>query len=165
MPVRTFILLSAIPGSGKSTWAKQYALEHPNTFIVASDEVREKITGEVQNFDQEELVWSTFLHEINKYAEQYDDCTVIADATNLINEFRMFYFRATPLFQKHILVVFNIPFEICVEQNKMRQHSHIVPDSAMENMRQQFERPSEEVMDAYDEVIFIGKSYHSDKVS
>ena len=35
--MRTLILLSAIPGSGKSTWARKYQKEHQNTYIVASD--------------------------------------------------------------------------------------------------------------------------------
>lgn len=164
MPMRHFILLSAIPGSGKSTWARRYAQEHSNTFIVASDEIRERIAGDVQNFDYEELVWKTFLEEINQYASQYQDCTVIADSTNLLNEYRLHYIKSTPNFDKHTLVVFNIPYSICQKQNAMRQKSHIVPDYAMEMMFKQFEKPSDEVMDCYDEVIFIGKSYHSDQV-
>ena len=162
--MRTFILLSAIPGSGKSTWARTYAEEHPNTFIVASDELRCKIAGSPQAFDHEEEVWDAFLNEINGYADQYEDCTVIADATNLRNQFREFYCKSTPKFDKHILVVFQIPFEICLKQNRMRTRSRIVPDLAMIQMFRTFEKPSEAVMDMYDEVLIIGKSYHSKEV-
>ena len=159
--MRTLILLSAIPGSGKSTWSRTYQNEHPNTFIIASDEVRTEIAGDPQNFNHEAEVWETFLNRINAYANTYEDCTVIADSTNLLNEYRLFYQKSTPKFDKHILVVFQIPYEICVKQNKMRQHSRIVPDYAMDRMHEMFEQPSQEVMDVYDEVLFIGKSYHS----
>ena len=162
--MKHLILLSAIPGSGKSTWANQYAATHEHTFIVASDEIRLRLTGNVQNFEHEDEVWATFLADINGYAERYEDCTVIADATNLKNEYRLFFLKNTPTFDKHTLVVFNIPLEICLLQNKMRTHSRIVPEDAMRNMYEIFEKPNDEVMDLYDEVLFVGKSYHSDKV-
>lgn len=163
--MRTLILLSAIPGSGKSTWAKRFAQDHPNTFIVASDEVRVAVAGAPQDFSKEDLVWKTFLDEINHYAETYKDCYVIADSTNLLNQYRSFYYHNTPAFDKHVLVVFNIPLQICLDQNKMRKTSRIVPEHAMKMMYEQFEKPSDEVMDLYDEVMFIGKTYHSDKIN
>lgn len=159
--MRTLILLSAIPGSGKSTWAKQYAQEHPHTFIVSSDEIRFRLCGQGQDFSKEKEVWEEFLKSINGYAEQYDDCTVIADATNLKNDHRLYYHRVTPSFDKHILVMFQIPFEVCLLQNRMRRKNAIVPDEAMYQMKEMFESPSDEVMDIYDEVLFIGKSYRS----
>ena len=55
--MRTFILLSAIPGCGKSTWAKRYASEHPNTHIVSSDEIRRTHFGAVNNFDHDKETW------------------------------------------------------------------------------------------------------------
>ncbi len=162
--MKHLILLSAVPGSGKSTWANEYARTHENVFIVASDEIRVRITGEAQNFDHESEVWATYLAEINRYAEECEDVTVIADSTNLKNDFRLFYFKNTPNFDKHSLVVFNIPLEICLLQNRMRSHSRIVPEDAVRSMYAMFEKPNDEVMDLYDEVIFVGKSYHSDKV-
>ena len=162
--MRHLILLSAIPGSGKSTWANEYKRMHENTFIVASDEIRIRLTGNVQNFEHEDEVWATYLSDLNRYAEKYEDVNVIADATNLTNEYRLFYGRMTPMFDKHSLVVFNIPLDICLLQNRMRTKSRIVPEEAVKKMYTQFEKPNDEVMDLFDEVIFIGKSYHSDKV-
>lgn len=162
--MRHLILLSAIPGSGKSTWANEYKRTHENTFIVASDEIRIRLTGDVQNFEHEDEVWATYLSDLNRYAEEYEDVNVIADATNLTNEYRLFYGKMTPKFDKHSLVVFNIPLDICLLQNRMRTRSRIVPEEAVKKMYTQFEKPNDEVMDLFDEVIFIGKSYHSDKV-
>jgi predicted kinase len=105
------ILLSAIPGSGKSTWARAFAADHPNTFIVSSDEIRKSLYGSVTNFQHEPEVWKTYLDTINNYADTMHDVTVIADATNLQNKYRIFYHDATPHFDKHILVLFKIPYE------------------------------------------------------
>ena len=161
----TFILLSAIPGSGKSTWARAYCEEHPNTYIIASDEIRIRLTGQTQDFRHENEVWATYLHDINSYVEADPDCTVIGDSTNLKNEYRLFYCKNTPKFDKHILVVFNIPLDVCLLQNRMRPADRIVPDKAVKRMYEAFEVPSQEVMDAYDEVLFIGKSYRSKEAS
>ena len=158
--MRKLILLSAIPGSGKSTWAKKYAHEHPNTFIIASDEVRIEIAGEAQNFDHEEEVWRVFLERINEYADRYEDCNVIADATNLQNRFRAFYAKETPKFDKHVLVVFHIPLDVCLKQNLIRPADRIVPEDAMRNMAKEFEEPNEEVYELYDEIVFVEKFSH-----
>ena len=157
----TLILLSAIPGSGKSTWAHEYKKAHPKTYIVASDDVRQRVSGGVQNFEHEALVWETFLKELNEHATDDEETTVIADATNLQNRYREYYFKETPLFTKHVLVLFDIPFEICKIQNQMRTKSRIVSDRAMESLRAEFEYPTQEVIDLYDEYIVIDESYIS----
>ena len=159
MHMSTLILLSAIPGSGKSTWAKTYQKEHPNTYIVASDDVRMRVSGAIQNFDHEALVWETFLKELNEHAGE--DCTVIADATNLQNKYREYYCKQTPGFDRHVLVLFDIPFEICMKQNKMRHNDRIVSDEGMFALQAEFETPTQEIIDLYDEYIVIGESYHA----
>ncbi len=157
----TLILLSAIPGSGKSTWAREYKKAHPKTYIVASDDVRQRVSGGVQNFEHEALVWETFLNDLNEHALDDDETTVIADATNLQNRYREYYCKETPGFRKHVLVLFDIPFEICMLQNKMRTQSRIVSDKAMESLREEFEYPTQEIIDLYDEYIVIDESYIS----
>lgn len=161
--MRTMILLSAIPGSGKSTWARAYQAEHPNTHIVSSDELRKKHFGAVNNFHHEKKLWDLFLEGLNSFDKE-EDVTVIADATNLTNAYRRYYCENTPNYEKHILVVFNIPFEVCKIQNEMRTNDRIVPPEALERLRKEFERPDDETMDLFDEVIIVGKSYVSEKV-
>lgn len=160
--MKTMILLSAIPGSGKSTWAKRYQAEHPNTYIVASDEVRARVSGHVQNFEHEDLVWVTFLEELHRYGK-IEDVTVIADATNLQNKYRRYYLEQTPEYDIHKLVLFHIPFEICKFQNKLRTDERVVSDEAMEKLNAEFEEPTPEIIDLYDEYLVIGKSYISEE--
>ena len=156
----TMILLSAIPGSGKSTWAKNYQRSHPHTYIVASDDVRRRVSGGVQNFQNEPLVWETFLKELNEHADE-KNCTVIADATNLQNRYRRYYCEMTPKYDRHILVLFDIPFEICMKQNKLRPADRIVDDQAMLSLQAEFEIPTKEIIDLYDEYIVVDRSFHA----
>ena len=157
------ILLSAIPGSGKSTWARQYQTEHPNTHIVSSDELRKVHFGAVNNFQHEQELWKLFLEGLNAYDKE-EDVTVIADATNLTNAYRRYYKENTPNYDRHILVVFNIPYDICKIQNQMRTRDRVVPDKALESLYQEFEKPDDATIDLFDEVIFVGKSFVSEKV-
>lgn len=158
--MKTLILLSAIPGSGKSTWAREYQATHPHTHIVASDDVRTRVSGSAQNFTKEALVWETFLNDLNSFLDE-EDCTVIADSTNLQNRYRKYYFEQTPAFDKHILVVFNIPYETCLKQNKMRFGERVVPDDAMKSLAEEFEVPTQEIIDLYDEYILIGNPFET----
>lgn len=153
----TMILLSAIPGSGKSTWAKEYQRTHKNVYIVSSDQVRVKLFGSAQCFKNERLVWETFLSDINAHA--CEDCTVIADATNLQNAYRRYYHQNTPGFDKHVLVVFKIPFDVCMRQNKMRTKDRVVCDEAMYSLFREFEEVQKDVVDLYDEYILIEGDY------
>lgn len=149
--MRTLIVLSAIPGSGKSTWAKKYQKEHQSTYIVSSDEIRYEFFGAVNDFRNEALVWDTFLSRINHYAETMADVTVIADATNLQNKYRRMYAEMTPKFEKHILVRFNVPYDICLLQNQMREKERIVPEDAMLRLQAEMEEPDQATLAFYNE--------------
>lgn len=153
--MKTLILLSAIPGSGKSTWAREYKESHKDTYIIASDEIRLELYGSVTNFSHEDVVWGTFLNRLNEVADKGGDVTAIADATNLQNKFRKYYNVMTPSFDKHILVLFNIPFDTCLKQNKMRTADRVVPYKAMLSLQGEYEKPDEEVKAIYDEILVI----------
>jgi predicted kinase len=153
--MRTLLLLSALPGSGKTTWAKQYQKTHPHTFIVSSDDIRVEFFGKAQNFSNEPKVWSTFLDRLNGYSQKFDDVNVIADATNLQNKYRVMYTKLTPFFDKHILVLFDVPYEVCCFQNKLRSKDLIVTDEAMELLRKEYEEPTPEVLKLFDSVIVV----------
>lgn len=153
--MRTMILLSAIPASGKSTWAHRYQMQHPNTKIVASDDIRLELFGSAICFKNEPLVWETFLNRINDYAKENDDVTVIADATNLQNKYRVLYRNSTPDFEKHILVLFDVPFETCLKQNAMRKGERVLPLDAMIKLKNEWEELTPDVASLYDEIIHV----------
>lgn len=152
--MKTLILLSAIPGSGKSTWSKRFIAKHPNTVIVSSDELRLELFGRVNNFDHEKEIWITFVKRLNE-ASNIDNVYAIADATNLRNIHRAFYAESTPGFDQHVLVIFKIDPEISKKQNKMRTGDRVVPDYAMERLIKEYEEPNDEVKELYDKIIYI----------
>ena len=162
--MKTFILLSALPGSGKSTWSEEYRLTHKNVYIVSSDALRLEISGAIQNNEHEDEVWSRFRGDILKYRDKSEDVTVIADATNLTNWHRKTYAEHAQGFDKKILVIFKKNLEETFEGNKARGNDRIVPDYAMERMLNKWEEVSDDVRELYDEVIVINNHFDAPHV-
>ena len=162
--MKTFILLSAPAGSGKSTWAEQYRLTHDNVYIVSSDALRKELGGAYQNFEHEAEAWQRFYSDIEKHRDAHEDVTVIADSTNIINKFRITYGKNLTGFDKKILVVIKKNKEETLKTNRLRNENKIVPDYAIEKMFENWEEPNEECLSYYDEYIVVDKWFDSPKV-
>lgn len=76
------ILPIGIPGSGKSTWIKEFNKKHYNKYIVVSpDELRRELTGDVSDQSQNAKVFWMATEAAKKALENGD--SVIFDATNV----------------------------------------------------------------------------------
>lgn len=150
-------MLSAIPAAGKSTWAKKYRDEHPEVYIISSDEIRMELTGgNYHDRSKMDLVWQTFDRRIHEYAQKSENATVILDALNDTNEIRLKYLRMSPEYDKKILVVFPpLDLEKSKKLNAARDASVRVPDHIMDMFAKKFEQPSKEVLDLIDELIEV----------
>lgn len=74
------ILTIGIPGCGKSYWSKNYILDKPDFIRVCPDEIREELTGDINNQSRNKEVWETTRDRINELLNTYN---VILDATNV----------------------------------------------------------------------------------
>lgn len=153
--MKKLIILTAIPGAGKSTWAKNYAETHENCFVVSSDEIRKELGGTYQYFKEEDRVWEIFLSRTKDYAKNYRDVTVILDSTNLNDGYREMFINKTPEFDFHSLVYLSISFELACKRNFDRHDDKIVPLYAMEKMNENFKIPSEKTIKMFDEYVKV----------
>ena len=159
----TFILLSAMPGSGKSTWAKRYQRQNPNVEIVSSDEIRSELNGDAGDQSNPRLIWAEYLRRI-KLHEKGEEVTVIGDSTNLTNYFRTYYAEeAAPHYDKKVLVVFDVSYEVCLQRNNARTE-RVVPPQAMEALRKEYEPLSEEAASLYDEIYVVDENGQSKRI-
>lgn len=150
--MKTLIILSAMPGSGKSTWAKKYQEEHPNTFIISSDAIRYEITGTMQDFSRQKEVWALFSSRIHEYAQKQDDVVVILDALNDLDVLRTKYVKENPEYDRYELVLFPRTREQIKFYNQQRATTSVVPDDQLEILMAKWEEPSPEVLSLFDEV-------------
>ena len=153
--MKTLIVLSAMPGSGKSTWAKNYQKEHPHTLIVSSDDIRYELTGQMQDFSRQKEVWELFSLRIHEYAKKFDDVTVILDALNDLNLLRRKYVNDNHEFDKYILVLFPRTLEQIRYYNKQRNECSIVPDDQLEILVNKWEEPSQDIINLFNEIIEV----------
>jgi len=154
--MKTLIMLSAVPASGKSTWAKKYLDEHVDTYVVSSDEIRMEVCGgNYHDQSKQALVWKLFDQRIHEYALKSENATVILDALNDTNEVRLKYLNATPEFNKKILVLFPTSLEKSHKYNASRPEEVRVPENIIDMLYSKFEEPSEEVLKIVDEVIEV----------
>ena len=150
--MKTLIVLSAMPGSGKSTWAKKYQEEHPHTLIISSDAIRYELTGSMQDFSKQKEVWELFSLRIHECANKYDDVTVILDALNDLNVLREKYVKENPEYDRYELVLFPRTLEEIRFYNKQRNDIAIVPDDQLEMLINKWEEPSEEVIKLFNTI-------------
>lgn len=153
--MKKLIILSAVPGSGKSTWAKLYQEAHPNTYIISSDQIRFELTGEYQDFSRQKEVWEIFENRIKEYAKKDGDVTVILDALIDLDILRKKYVETTPEYDYHELVVINRSFDDIKKFNRQRAEEKWVPDDALVTLYHKFEFPKKEIIDLYDNYIYI----------
>lgn len=151
-------MLTGIPGSGKSTWAKNYAKSHPNTFIVDTDEVRKSVTGSYQIFPPDRhVLYDKMIAEANEYfSKASGDCTVIEDSTFTDNYRRQYYMERIKGYDKAYLFMMKLhDYSICYKRNKMRPEPKWVPEDAITNFINNYEDPTPEVSSFFDEIKVI----------
>ena len=153
--MKTLIVLSAPPGCGKSTWAREYRNTHPNTYIISSDEIRYELTGQLQDFSKQKEVWELFSLRIHEYANKDENVTVILDALCDLNSLREMYVKDNPEYDKYVLVLFPHTLEDMKRFNLMRDASQVVPEDVLITLYNKFEEPTERVLNFYDEVLTI----------
>ena len=153
--MKTLIMLSAFPASGKSTWANKYKATHDNVVILNSDDIRMEITGgDYQDHSRQKEVWELFERRIHEFAKK-DGITVILDALNDTNEVRLKYLTTTPEYDKKILVMFPSSKERSEKYNGLRDVEVRVPDFILEGLINKFEEPSEDVVAQINELRYV----------
>lgn len=144
-----------IPGSGKSTYAKQSLLKiNPDWEYVSRDEVRYQYVSDQEHyFDHEYEVYKEFCNRISMHLA--NDKTVIADATHLTRASRSKLLASLDILpDKVYVVVVNTPFELCMERNAGREGIIRVPDKVMYQMKNNYQRPNAVVED-FDKVVYV----------
>lgn len=152
--MRTLMVLSAIPASGKTTWANAYRAAHENVKIVSSDDIRIEITGSYVDHTRQKEVWETFDKRIQEYS-QIEGVTVILDALNDLNVLRQKYVKENPNFDKYVLVLFNCDKNQTIYYNGLREESVRVPSDILETLIKKFEELDEITASYYDEIYYV----------
>jgi predicted kinase len=111
------------PGSGKTTWAKDFQRSTPGRpLIVERDMIREELTGSTQNFTREVEV--TRIAQDRVRTALGFGMTVIVSDTNLRAKYRKAWKKlAESAGTQYDEVSFlDVPIEVCIERDAAREH-------------------------------------------
>lgn len=130
-------VMCGLSGSGKSSVAKDLAKRN-NAIIVSSNEIREEITGTVEDQSKNNEVFQIFHKRIKQNLISGRD--VIADATNLtMRDRRALLNPLQGMDIVKICVVTTKKYEDCLEDNKNRCHP--VPEEVIKKQMCKFQVP------------------------
>lgn len=140
----SLIIVTGIPGSGKTTFIKNHKVLLKQYAHVSRDEIRfsylkgEDVVGDTY-FKYEPLVLKEFYLQINKFL-----ClgfNVFADATHLTKRARKELLDNVKGYTKLESLFFSTPLSVALERNSKREGLERVPDKVIRNMYKRLEEP------------------------
>ncbi len=148
------IILSGVPGSGKSYFSKTVKkLKNNHVYIVSSDQLRKEITGSQSNLTAEDLMWKIFYSLAETYSLDKDG-VVILDATHVSTELRVEKNRRfRDLYDEIILVMWNVDKQVVSNQNLQREYP--IPPEALEKFFRIFELPTDKDREFFDKILMV----------
>ena len=131
------IVLCGLPGAGKSTYARQYLLEHPETKILSSDGIRKELYGDESIQGDPAEVFNLMKKRAAEYLN--DGIDVIYDATGMMRMHRGEILSFVPESIPKRCVIVWASLEECVARDKRRERK--VGREIIEILAKTFEPP------------------------
>lgn len=146
--MKKLILLSGLPGSGKSFYISAH-LEGAE--IISSDEIRIKITGTYKKMAPDmSVVYNKMIEEANNLFATRDDVTVALDSTFLDDARRNYFLdRISGQDETHLIMLRAHDLTTVLQRNKMRKADKHVPEEVIFEMAKRYCEPSEEYKNRY----------------
>lgn len=135
-------LMMGVPGSGKSTYAKNI-LKNGDIYV-SRDEIRYSLlTDEDDYFAKENEVIKTFIESVDKslgMEEYYGD--VFADATHLSPKSRAQVLNQLKNKDRVSVIYLDIPLNVILERNAKRTGRALVPEDVVRRMYNSIQLPT-----------------------
>ena len=147
-------IMCGISGSGKSTFVKNNLKE--NEVWISRDKIRFSLVKENEKyFSKENLVYKTFVEEIQKCLDDKEIKAVYADATHLNEKSRLKLLNSLKL-NKDIFIIpiyFTVSLNTALNRNCNRTGREFIPEMVIKNQLSNYTPPAHcEDIYMYDEI-------------
>ena len=148
------IILSGVPGSGKSYFSNALKAEKSEgVYIISSDQLRYELLGNQRDLSQDDKIWKRF-YELAKEYSAIKDATVVLDSTNAKKIYRLDNIKPyRKLYDEIDVIVFQLDKETVLKQNRERENP--IPENALLKLIDEFELPDEEEKEFFDHIDVI----------
>lgn len=134
-------LLSGAPGSGKSTYAKEWLKEHPEATYISRDEIRFSFIKDGDGyFSKEKQVFREFARSAKAVLD--NGGTVLLDATHLNIYSVKKILNALQWNEEFGIIRLEVPLEILLERNDRRLGRQYVPEDKLIEMFNRLDDPT-----------------------
>lgn len=145
----TFYMMIGLPCSGKSTEAKRLAKNY-NANIHSSDDIREELTGDINNQENNALVFQTLHQRVKDDLRNGKNCIYDACCVHC-KERKAFLQELKNIPCEKICVLMATPYEVCLERSTKRDRK--VPEYVIKRMYMGFDPPWD--YEGWDDIIVM----------
>jgi len=145
-------ILCGPPGSGKSTWSKEFIKDAPLTRRVCPDEFRAKLGWGEGDQSVSHLAFQASYNALRHYLSL--GLNVIVDATNMHCKGRKEFINIAREFDAYVVaMVFELDKETLLQrvQKRVSEGGRNIPEDVIDSMLEKYQRP---VKPEFDQVIF-----------
>ena len=145
----TLYITVGLPGSGKSTYAKNFIKDKEIEYL-SSDSLRAVYGKDETDQSVTSIVFGRIKRKVDEFLK--DGKNVLVDATSVNRKERSDYIKTAKKYDaKVVAIVFKMDRQGLIDRNKKRgeQGGRVVPDWVIDKMLNKFEEPS------YDEGIDV----------
>lgn len=135
----TMVCLAGMPGSGKTTWAKEFLKRHPDYLYFSPDAYYGRINGDDRKRDHTFEIWMAMFRDI--HTAELNGNNVIIDSDNLSYAQRNQWVEWFPGFDTRFLLYLEEDFNTCMERVSQRRRT--IPELTMREKWYKWENPEE----------------------
>lgn len=160
--MKRLIVLSGVPGSGKSYFSHTLREKNSeNVYIVSSDALRKEIAGDQRDLSHDKEVWEKYYRLASVYSNS-KDVVVVLDSTHAKKIYRIDYIKPLKeLYDQVDLICFKLDKELVIKQNREREFP--IPEEALLRLIEEYEMPDEEEYSFYHHIDII-TNHDTDKI-
>lgn len=158
--MKKLVIMCGCPGSGKSTLIlERYIKLNLTTVTVSRDQIRFSILNDCDDyFAKEKVVFRKYCAQLNEAMANGVDI-VIADATQINAKSRKKLFDNLNIPEDYFVeaMCLETPLNECIKRNEQREGRAYVPESAIREMYEKYERPT--IAEGFDVVIIHADNF------